>query len=126
MRYLLPFALMLSSCAGWDVVSPSDEKEALAIRETSRFADLMGVKVHGEITDTLYLVGDKYSTAWYEKGVVFWYRPGITTLEVEKTAGKETISNVAAHEVCHAKYPKHDLAHWECMAKWATPTYPRP
>lgn len=115
----------LTACGSqWDPVSATGVNELHILAETSRFAGLMGVKVRGEITDTPYLYGGQVATGWYQGGVAYYYRPHVEKLNNNGFA--ETTTNVACHEVCHAKNPHHDLAHWECMNKWAVPTYPRP
>ncbi len=88
---------------------------------------MQGVQVVGKITDDR----SKYQTGnplgWYQAGVAWYYRPLIESqVSLAPEPGKETAANIAAHEVCHAKNPHHDLAHWSCMNKWAVPTYPRP
>jgi len=127
--------LALAGCGfHWSVVGPADEKEYLLISETARYAGLVGVRVTGEIVDKLspaqadaQLKTGVTPAGWYDQGVAYYYRPQIReNMSIELEAGKETVSNVAAHEVCHAISYKHDLAHWNCMNKWATPTYSRP
>lgn len=124
---LLALTIATAGCgAQWDVVSPDGEKESFLLAETARFAGLMGVKVRGEITDTPYYVGTSVATGWYTSGTAYYYRPLVKNLEFQPTAGRETLTNVAAHEVCHTVSINHDLAHWECMNRWAFPTYPKP
>ena len=130
MRYLLPLVLLLTACHPYGVTSPSGEKEALLLSETDRFATLMGVKVRGEISDRQpqsFISAGVTAAGWYEGGVAYYYRPEIERhMSIEPEAGKETCTNVAAHETCHALHRNHDLAHWSCMNQWATPTYPHP
>lgn len=123
------------ACANfsWPTLSTSTPNEDMLISETTRFAGLMHVNVRGKITDELLpnqleaqLNSGETPTAWYNAGVAYYYRPRVKYLSIEVEPGKETCTNIAAHEVCHAKNPFHNLAHWECMAKWATPTYPHP
>jgi len=123
-RWLLVATLVLTGCnATWDPVSPSTDNEYLILAETARLAGLMGVKVTGEITDTPYFVGQQAAVGWYLAGTAYYYRPYVANLGED---GWETVTNVAAHEVCHAISMQHDVKHWECMDLWATPTYPHP
>jgi len=134
MRKLLLVALFTAGCGfQWEPLSPSNTIEDLLISETARYAGMMGVKVHGEMTDDL-TKGQKLQEplAFYDSGIAWYYRPLVqqhVTIENGNDCPSGTClraTDVAAHEVCHAKHPLHDLAHWECSNKWAVPTYPRP
>jgi len=120
----ITLAAVSCSKAQWEPVSATSVNELHILAETSRFAELMGVKVRGEITDTPYYYGGQVATGWYMAGVAYYYRPHVNQLNGNGIA--ETTTNVAAHEVCHAIEYGHNLLHWECMSKWAAPTYPRP
>lgn len=133
---LVVLCLMVMGCGSrWSMGEPDavNDNEAWAISEVARFAKLWNVKVHGEMTDKLYAIKwgswgcnneqhmDCHGFAWYDQGTVYFYRP-----DVNKT-NKNDLTNNASHEVCHAVTgPMHDTAHWNCMAKYAQPTYPHP
>jgi len=128
-------AVLLPGCskaAQWSPVDPSSDVEGVLISETARFAGLHGVKVRGEITEKLspaQAASGQNPTGWYEAGVAYYYRPMIAKyVTVEPTAGHETATNVAHHEVCHAVTGRaHDLAHWKCNGTFgSTATYPAP
>lgn len=132
MRYLLPILLVLTECSfRYEATSPSDPIEEALLSETAWAAGAMGVEVHGEITDTISpaqrVVGQSDPVAWYAAGVAWYYRPQVQRyVSLTPEPYKETAKNIAVHEVCHALHRNHDLAHWECMNKWASPTYPYP
>jgi len=129
------FAIILSILLGgcstastWPTLATATDVEDMLIVETAHFASLQGVKVRGEITDK-WAAGQAASqpAGWYVGGVAYYHRGMVAKwVTIERAAGHETATNVACHEVCHAKNPHHDLPHWECMSKWAEPTYPRP
>jgi len=98
------------------------------VDHTAAAAAQQQVKVRGEITDKMYPGLAKVNpTAWYDAGVAYYYRPNVARyVSLVPEPGKETALNIATHEVCHAKHRAHDCAHWLCMDKWATPTYPEP
>ncbi len=105
-------------------------EEAL-LAETALAAGLQSVRVRGEITDTISpaqkVPGQPDPTAWYSGGVAWYYRPQVArNVSIAREPGRETARNVATHEVCHATHPHHNLSHWQCMARWAEPTYPKP
>ncbi len=122
-------ALLALTSAGcgfkWDVVSPTDAVEGELLSETARFAGVLGVNVHGVITDELSKAQKlNEPVGFYDGGVAYYYRPN-----VEKYVGPGKVlsaTDVAAHEVCHANHYLHDHAHWACSASIATPTYPEP
>lgn len=119
------------SGSGYTTVEPSSLVEDMLISETSRHAATLKVNVRGEITDHLPSSqvpkpGQGTPSGWYDGGVAYYYRPMLHVVSIEVEAGKETATNVSAHEVCHAKHPHHDLQHWLCSDDLATPTYPKP
>ena len=119
---LLFFALAalvaLFGCSPWSPVSPSGTpQEEFVLSETLRFAKILNVKVHGELTDSIYWVdasnpayiGEKvYAAGWYQNGVCYYYRPWLVKQEMA------TMTYIAAHEVCHAIYNNHSLQHGQC------------
>lgn len=125
----VPFlpACGLSNPTGFE---PESEVEIMLLSETARFASLMNVKVRGEIVERYPWAssGQPIPTAWYEGGVAYYYRSMVKlNVSIEVAPGKETATNVAAHEVCHAKTGSpHDRLHWDCMNTYAFPTYPKP
>lgn len=132
-RALVPLALVLAGCnatmpTGQEAMT---ENEALAITETARFAQLVGVRVGAEIVDRDPWAG-LGTQAWarYNAGTVYWIRPWVNRLgQWNEMSGtfNESVTNVACHEVCHAKTGQaHDVRHWRCMNEHATPTYPEP
>jgi hypothetical protein len=131
--YLSVWCLALSACGiKLLTLSSSGEVEAKLISETARFAGMQQVSVRGVITDAQYTGtypnGDKWeATGWYSAGVAYYNRAMVAkTVSIEPEAYKETATNVACHEVCHYLWPSHNMAHWQCMNKWAQPTYPIP
>lgn len=118
-------ALLLTGC-GLHRLEPVSENEILVVEETARFASQLGVNVRGVITDHLYDTGNGIATGWYSRGVAYYYRPLLSNLRPDIADGPEHVTNVAAHEVCHARHGHHDLAHWECSNRLAVATYPRP
>ena len=135
MKLSILFVVLLTAACSFSYrpSSPSDDVEAMLLSETARFAGMLKVAVHGEMTDSISaaqregLEPKGYPAGWYLAGVAWYYRPQVkrfVTLEPE--AGHETATNVAAHEVCHAVSPWHDLQHWRCSRDIAVPTYPMP
>jgi hypothetical protein len=122
----------LAACSfRYEPTAAGDPVEEMLLAETARFAGQLGLKVRGEITDTISKAqqtsGIPDPTAWYSGGVAWYYRPRVReTVSLEPEPGHETATNVAAHEVCHAVSRFHDLEHWTCQAEIATPTYPKP
>ena len=129
--FAILLSILLTDCTAtstWPTLPTATEVEDVLIAETARFASLQNVKVRGEITDK-WTAGQAASqpAGWYVGGVAYYHRGMVKKyVTIERTAGHETAANVACHEVCHAKNPAHDLAHWSCMSKWAEPTYTRP
>lgn len=132
------FAL-IAACAScteksWAPTEPSTVNEVIVLAETERFSRLIGVHVAGHMTNDPYIVGHQYATGWYvgqhgrdAVGDAYYYVPAIRDLRPSVSDAPESVVNVAAHECCHALTgPGHDLAHWDCMETYATPTYPRP
>ena len=113
------------------LVDPDDEIEALLVSETARHAATLGVRVEGQLVSTCpYTEG---RLGWYEGGIAYYYRPLVEKQVVVARGDRcpdyprcEAATNIAAHEVCHAKYRAHDLAHWTCNNTLAQATYPRP
>lgn len=131
---LAAFMATLTGCGVSIPTSPAESPmEQHLVSETSRLAGLQRVEVVGVITEKHYSIpyGQQGCTAkvgcealgWYEAGTAYYNRA-----MVQQHLGENFPlgTDVAAHEVCHAKNPHHDLAHWECSSKWANPTYPRP
>lgn len=131
-RYGLALGLLATSCGfRYEATAPGNPVEEALLSETARAAGAIGVRVRGEITDTISPAqlspGVPAPTAWYSGGVAWFYRPMIAKyVSIDPEPGRETARNVATHEVCHAVSYHHDLAHWECMNTYAVPTYPRP
>jgi hypothetical protein len=133
---LIALALVFVGCADaqWAPVEPTTVNESIVLAETERFSRLLGVHVTGHVTNSAYIIGHQYAAGWYVgqngKGAVgdaYYYIPTMRTLRPAVTDGPESVVNVASHEVCHAVTgPDHNLSHWECMGRFATPTYPRP
>lgn len=130
---IIAACLMFVGCGGYDrgLVGPSDEVEGLLLAETARHSATLGVKVEGQIvTSCPYTDG---RLGWYEAGRAYYYRPLVESQVVVARGDRcpdyprcEAATNIAAHEVCHAKYRAHDLAHWTCNNTLASATYPRP
>lgn len=81
--------------------------------ETTRFAALLRVRVHGELSQHFWLVDPStgaYAAGWYNAGVAYYYQPWVQAQE-----DFSKLSYVAAHEVCHAKEWNHTPAHEECV-----------
>lgn len=108
-----------------DVPTPQTEVERLLISETARFAGMLSVRVHGELSDRDWPDG---RVGWYEGGVAYYNRAMVAKwVTVVPTPGHETATNVAAHEVAHAVTgPNHDCLHWTLCAQIAQATYPSP
>lgn len=129
---LLVAATLATGCSfRYEPTASSSVVEATLLSETARAAGALGVRVHGEITDTIskaqQVAGQEDPTGWYSGGVAWYYRPQVARfVSIEPEGGHETARNVAGHEVCHAISSFHDVTHWECMARVAAPTYPRP
>ena len=124
-------ASLSSACgAAWSPTRAESPNELHVVAETARMAGLHQVKVKGVVTDDAYLVPyGQYGCdikegctafGWYNAGKAYFYRPKVnqTTLD--------DLTNAASHEVCHAKHRQHDMNHWLCMGKYASPTYPAP
>lgn len=128
---LIAAALLFTSCAHPYPTEAADSYSAVEmalVDHTARFADQLGVRVKGVITDKMHAgLAQSNPTAWYDAGIAYYYRPNVERyVRLVPTPGCETAVNVAAHEVCHAKYRAHDLAHWTCNNTLAQATYPRP
>lgn len=129
---------MLSGCGfRYEPTAASGEVEGACLVETKRASDALSTKVRGEITDKISpaQVPDVNSkvgppVAWYDSGVAWYYRPQVAKyVSIDPEAGKVTARDIAGHEVCHNTRVgslSHDVTHWECMNRVATPTYPRP
>lgn len=131
MKRFIPFVLLLVGCFRYEPTVATNVLEEALLSETARAAGAMGVRVHGEITDTISsaqrVAGRPDPTGWYQAGVAWYYRPRIEpTVSIDPAPGKETARNIAAHEVAHAKHRNHDCAHWCLCNKFAVPTYPSP
>ena len=124
----LTLLVMLHGCGRpWDIVDANSPVEEMLLHETDRFASTLHVRVNGEITDTFYGGDSWVATGWYSRGVAYYYRPEVErNVSIEPKAGRETATNIAAHEVAHAISPFHDCKHWTLCASIATPTYPSP
>ena len=132
----IALALSLSSCSElgfkYSAVSASDVVEEMLISETRRIASAASKNVRGEITEKISPSqcppGQEAPVAWYLAGVAWYYRPQVKRfVSIDPAPYRETATNVSGHEVCHAVTgPQHDLRHWECMNRYAFPTYPRP
>jgi hypothetical protein len=117
---ILVVALALG-CSAWSPVSSSGTpQEELVLSETLRFAMVLGVKVHGELTDSIYWVKEynpyyvgepTYAAGWYQNGVCYYYRPWVVRQEVS------VMSSLAAHEVCHSQSLNHDQQHSQCVER---------
>lgn len=100
-----------------DTTNPVTESEYFVLAETARFAGILGANVRGELTDYFYPVacadGTKgcHAFGWYHKGVAYFYRP-----EVNRQS-RYTLSDAAAHEVCHSVSLFHDAALYACFDK---------
>jgi hypothetical protein len=131
-KFTLALWLVSLGCGGnykWSTTEPSSEIEAILLSETTRFAKLHVVNVRGEITDKLSPAQAAGPTpvGWYANGIAYYYRPMIVKfIVIEAEPGKLAATDVASHEVCHVKNPVHDMPHWVCMSKFASPTYPAP
>lgn len=133
---LIALCLVFVGCAEaqWAPTEPGTANEVIILAETERFSRLYGVHVTGHVTNDVYIVGHQYATGWYVgqtgKGAIgdaYYYIPAIRGLRPTVSYAPESVINVAAHEVCHAVTgPSHDLPHWDCMDRHATPTYPMP
>lgn len=112
----LPLLLVLLACAP---TAPTDPKEGHVLAETGRFAALLRVDVHAEVTDRVHTVtcmdGTRCPAAgWYQDGRIEYYRPVI--LERDMAYG----TALAAHEVCHAISIQHDPRHQACVDRMAS------
>lgn len=130
---LAMLVIILGGCGlSRDITSPStgtaEEEHVLA--ETARFAGALSVKVHGELTDSKYTMPagiggcpkDSYSgclaSGWFDAGVAYYYRPHILTYSLG------LLTDVAAHETCHAIERGHNFLHQTCIRSvGAIPTY---
>lgn len=123
-------ALSASACGGLNLpTSPaSTPEEEMLLSETTRLAGMLFVKVRGEITDACYETPGGQALGWLSNGVAYYNRALVAQyVSISPEAGKETATNIAAHEVCHTQTPGHNLLHWNCsLSLGATPTYPRP
>ena len=126
--------LALVSCGGkpFPTSSVSTEPEIFIVSEVARFSSVLDVHVVGEITDKRQTFGCDgsdpacHSFGFYNGGIgegahgaAYFYRP-----DVNDERYRYILTDAAAHEVCHTKTFAHDIRHWCCMAKIATPTYP--
>lgn len=121
--------LALAACGGSLPTSPaSSPEEEMLLTETSRFAGLLKVNVRGEITTQRYFATGGEALGWLQNGIAYYNRDLVAQwVSILPEAGKETASNIAAHEVCHTQSTGHDLLHWNCSRSiGAVPTYPRP
>lgn len=130
-RTSLTLSLLTLSCSHPYPTATSDtfsEVEMALVDFTAKASAQQGVKVRGEITEKMYpALAQSNPTAWYQSGVAYYYRPNVKRyVSLSPEPGKETAWAVATHEVCHATHYAHDCAHWVCMVKFATPTYPEP
>jgi len=131
---IITFAALLGGGCGfkYEPTAPSDGVEEMLLSETLRIASAASVKVRGEMTETIasgqVVMGQEAPTAWYSAGVAWFYRPQVKRfVSIEPEPGHETATNVAGHEVCHAVTgPMHGRRHWQCMSRYAGPTYPEP
>lgn len=116
--------LFMVGCGG---TSPDSMREAYVISETARFATQLGVRVSGQITDgrgpdgCAGQAGCESGFAWLDGDTAYFNRSW-----VNGDAPDSLLSQVAAHETCHAIAKDHSLLHWQCSAQLSTPTYPRP
>jgi hypothetical protein len=122
---LLGSALFSAAC-GHSPTAPSSPQGDFVLAETSRFATLLHVKVKGELTEKKYEVtGDLcppgkvcLASGWYVGGTAFYYQPHIITYEFP------LLTDIAAHETCHAIEPGHNALHKACIRSvGANPTY---
>lgn len=125
MRPLVPafVALWMMGCnlespTNPDVVEAASPKERFVVAETARFAGILGARVRGEITDFLYVVpcpdgtaGVCHAFGWYHSGVAYYYRRDVNTQP------DSTLSDAAAHEVCHSVSPFHDSVMYACYER---------
>lgn len=126
---VVPVLVSLGCNFEYSFVEPSGIVEEMLISETARFAGILGVQVRGEITDKLapnQISAVVTPLSWYDEGIAYYYRPMLHRVSLTPEAGKETATNIAAHEVCHSKHFLHDISHWLCSDDLATPTYARP
>jgi len=131
---IIALALALTGCERVAPTAVSADTftaiEMALVDHTARFADQIGVRVRGVVTDRLdsRFIGDGQNVvAWYEAGTAYYYRPRVALyVALVPTPGRETASNIAAHEVAHARYRNHDCAHWRLSDEIADPTYPEP
>jgi hypothetical protein len=125
-------SLLLVGCGfRYEPTGASGAVEEALLSYTAKHAGELSLRVRGEITDTIAenqkKAGQVDPTGWYSAGVAWYYRTRVReTVSLEPEPGHETADNVAAHEVCRAVSSFHDLIHWQCSAKIAVPTYPRP
>ncbi len=112
--------------------STSTDPEIFIVSEVSRYSAILGVNVTGEITYQRQTYGcdgsnnpDCHSFGFYNggqgagaKGTAYFYGPDVND---ERYA--YVLSDAAAHEVCHTQSRLHDITHWCCSSKIATPTY---
>jgi len=96
-----------------DAITP---QEVHVLSETTRFAQMLHVKVTGALSDYVYSFPCSndprqmcIAAGWYDRGVAYYYRPYINRKDTSYG------SYVAAHEVCHAKEFIHGVAHDECV-----------
>lgn len=136
MRKLSSAVLLVMVACGKQQSFPTSqaatEPEMFIVSEVARFSEMLGVHVVGSITDKRQTFGcdgstnpDCHSFGFYDggqgagaKGTAYFYGP-----DVNDERYRPFLTDAAAHEVCHTQSFAHDLRHWCCMAKYATPTY---
>jgi hypothetical protein len=135
MKKILAAALLTAGCGTnfeYATTGASGLVEEKLLSETGRIATAATAKVRGEITENLApnqaVMGQEAPVGWYLSGVAYYYRPQVAKhVTLEPAPYKETATNVSGHEVCHAVTGSpHDVKHWECMNRYAAPTYPYP
>lgn len=132
-RSAVVLALLAVGCGfKYQTSGATSEVEGALLGYTDTFAAKLGARVRGEIATNRAQAQDD-AAGWYLAGVAYYYRPAVAEY-VTLTDGDcpaaprcELASGVAAHEVCHAKWPQHDTHHWCCMRNLGVrPTYPPP
>jgi hypothetical protein len=129
-------ALAAVCCVGCEVVraptvpTSGTPQEELVLRETARFAGVLAVKARGELTELVYrLPAGSFgcpqdraegclASGWWDPPVAYYYRPHVVTWDLA------LVTDVAAHETCHAIERGHNPLHLACCSKLgARPTY---
>lgn len=112
-RVVAILALLVASCVS--PLAPTTPQEEHVLAETARFAEKLGKNVVGVLTDEVYSPGTwengtpQIAAGWYNAGKAYYYRPYLNTKDLAYG------TQLAAHEVCHAKEWHHGPAHEACV-----------